>query len=184
MSDSMNDNFKANLEKAKVEGTSRAGRIGEILRAAFSQTVTEVKEGSQEIRSIVGNSIATVTGNLNFQSHPSAEEIPPSGSSQTQVFVLFQAIKNRVSEQMQAFDTKFTNQYGDRYETVKQRWNNGVVWYNNARANSETPLSNQLHQRQALLEQKVGNAGASIAQKEQHIREQVKTLFQTTANKS
>lgn len=187
MSESMKDTIKSNVEKAKIEGTSRAGRIGEILKTALSQSMTEVKEGSQEIRSIASDSIATVTGKFSSQSESSGAETPTSGDLKTQLLLLVQTIKHRLFERWQVLDTKFTNRYGDRYETVKQhlntRWNNLVVWYNNARANSETPISDQLQQRQALLEQKVGNAGVSIARKEQQLRDQVKTFFQTEAPK-
>lgn len=180
MSDSTKDRIKENLEKAKVEGTNRAGRIREILQSAFSQTLTEVKEGSGEIRSIATQSIAVVIETIN----PQFSTADPSEKSvKAQVLTLFQAIRNRLTEQWQTLNTNLTTQYGDRYEAVKQRWNKMVIWYNNARANSETPLSDQLQQRQAVLEEKIGNAGVSIAQKEQQIRDRVRTLFQTATAK-
>jgi hypothetical protein len=60
MPESLKTKITDDLQKAKKEGQLRTNKIREIVQAAVSQTTSELKEGSSEIRAIVKEVISTV----------------------------------------------------------------------------------------------------------------------------
>jgi hypothetical protein len=76
MSNLVKDKIKVNLDKAKSQGKIRAEHIREIVKEAVSQTVGELKEGSNEIGLIVKDAISTVIDDLKGDLQGSREENP------------------------------------------------------------------------------------------------------------
>lgn len=66
------------LQKAKEEGKLRAERIREIVKTAVSQTASEFKDGSTEIRLTVREAISTVIDSLKERGGELKEEIAAS----------------------------------------------------------------------------------------------------------
>ncbi|MBD2178633.1 histidine kinase [Pseudanabaena sp. FACHB-1998] len=64
MSNLVKEKITTNLDRAKSQGKIRAEHIREIVKDAVSQTVAELKEGSDEIGLIVKDAISTVIGDL------------------------------------------------------------------------------------------------------------------------
>ena len=186
MTDSIKDRITANFQKVKTQGGTRAVRIGEIVREAASQAVTELKAGSSEVSTIAKDSFSTIAGTLNEESSNSSEETT-SSSSQGVIKNLFTTLKNRLSVELKSrwmtLDATLTNRYGDRYHAVKQRVETLADRYNTAISNAEAQGSDPLQQKQTEFENKVGEAGTSVARKEQQIRQQLKDLLQTAAAK-
>ncbi len=176
MPDSLKDRLSSDLQKAKTEGGTRATRIREIIQSAASQSLAELKEGSGELRILAGQSLSEVAQTLNPQFDPAEPEQP--------LFANFvNAIKNQFRNRIVNLDTELTVRYGDRYELLKQRFGNTRFWYKNAKANAEVTGVAPLQQKQIELETKVGEAGTSVAQKEQQIRQQVKEVLQSVVSK-
>ena len=78
MSDSVKDKIKTDLQKVKEEGTFRSERIKEIFSSAISQAVSELKEGSGELGSIVRDTFATLLENLKGKGQTTKEEVTAS----------------------------------------------------------------------------------------------------------
>jgi chaperonin cofactor prefoldin len=78
MSDPIKQKITANLDKAKGEGKVRAEHIREIIRDAVSQTVAELKEGTDEIGTIVKDAISTMIADLRLRGRQDPEEIAAS----------------------------------------------------------------------------------------------------------
>lgn len=186
MADSIKDRITTDFQKVKTQGGTRVVRIGEIVREAASQAVTELKAGSSEVGTIAKDSFSTIASTLNEESSNSSEETT-SSSSKTAIKNLFTTLKNRLSVELKSrwltLDATLTTRYGDRYSAVKQRVEKLADQYNNAIANAEAQGSDPLHQKQTEFENKVGEAGTSVARKEQQIRQQLKDLLQTAAAK-
>ncbi|NJR50145.1 MAG: hypothetical protein HC780_11810 [Leptolyngbyaceae cyanobacterium CSU_1_3] len=202
MSNAIKDHLATNLQKVRAAGGTRLTRIGGTFRDAAAQAIAEFKEGSGEVRVIAKDTLSTIVENLNEtnQTKPQAndyeaQEINSEANSQgasatntkTLIVTLFNTLKNRASVQFQSqmikLDAKLLERYGDRYTTLKQRVGTFVTSYNAAKANAEATGTDPLQQKQVELEDKVGQAGASVARTEQQIRQQLKDLLQTAAAK-
>ncbi|MBE9179669.1 histidine kinase [Oculatella sp. LEGE 06141] len=89
MPNSVREQIKTDLNKAKDEGQLRSERIREIVRAAVMQSRAELREGSIELRSIIKEAIAAVVEAFQERGHEAKEDITASiegaieGMSQT-----------------------------------------------------------------------------------------------------
>lgn len=203
MSQSIKERITANLQKAKSEQKVRLERIQGIVREAFSQTMAEVKEGSGELRAISKESLSTILEPMNERGEESNETAnkPSSRNYKTLIIALFQTIKNqllvnfrsentnlqnqyaKLKNQAVNLDANLTERYGDRYVAVKQRLEKGATWYNAATAQAAATGTTVLEQKQAEVENKLSAAGATVAQKEQQVKQQLKALLQTVTAK-
>jgi hypothetical protein len=75
MTDELQEQIVADLQKAKSEGKLRTERIREIVKSAVSQAVIEVKEGTGEIRSVSKSILSTVIENLQAEGEDLKEEV-------------------------------------------------------------------------------------------------------------
>lgn len=89
----------------------------------------------------------------------------------------------RLREQMVALDVKLSNRYGERYEGIKQGFNqdveNAKTWYAGMKTDANATGVNVLESKQAEIATKMGEAGTTIAQKEEKIKQLLKELWQT-----
>ncbi|MBW4523129.1 MAG: hypothetical protein KME16_26110 [Scytolyngbya sp. HA4215-MV1] len=89
-------------------------------------------------------------------------------------------LKNRVIH----LDGNLTDRYGDRYATAKQRLSKVASWYETAQAQqTEVQGSTVVQQQQTVFESKAAEVGATVAQKEQQLRQRLKTFLTTAAAK-
>jgi cytochrome c556 len=72
------ERISEDLQKAKAEGSLRAGRIRDIVRTAVAQAVVELKAGSSEIGTIVKDAIGTVAEQTKDSSIEAQESITAS----------------------------------------------------------------------------------------------------------
>jgi hypothetical protein len=75
MSNSFKQQITAELQKAKNAGGVRVERIRKILQDAASQTVSELKEGTGELRSIAKDSTTTLIETLKDKPQTSTQEV-------------------------------------------------------------------------------------------------------------
>lgn len=268
MTNPINEQIAADLQKAKATGGTRVERIRKIFQDAFSQTAVELREGTDELRSIAKGSTSVVIDSLKTKQQsekspvvtpvevkieddqpsddqpveviidvvPQAQvaqpEIAPTQVPQAQIEIepqtaaeqqivsietnesakssatddlvasiralirrLFLSFKQsesyttlqqqlaKLKQQLQTVDAKLTDRYGDRYGTVKQEVEQNVekakVWYENAKVDASENGSHWVEQKQAEMEIKLGEAGATIAHKEQEIKQILKERWQT-----
>lgn len=145
---SIKDQLTDDLQKAKTAGKTRATRIKEIFQTATTAAVTEIKTGSEEVRSIAKDTVQSVMGNihddLDAQLHQNLTETQPDTSaSPTPVSLkslltkLFRLVRLKFSTRLQQeyndlprqyddlkqqatkLDAKLTDRYGDRYDQAK-----------------------------------------------------------------
>jgi len=202
MTDSIKDRIATDFQKTKAEGGTRAARIREIIQTAASQTVSEVKAGSGEIRAIAQDTFSAVIENLNETAEPQQEQTATaatqtstSAKPRNVLVTLLKVVRNQLSTQMKNqianFDTSSAKRYTvdvasriePRYTAIKQRLGKIATWYKVAKATAETQGTDLLQQKQTQVEHKVGEAGATVAKQEQQIRRKLKHLLQTTASR-
>jgi hypothetical protein len=106
---------------------------------------------------------------------------------QGEVYGSLQQQLTKLKEQWPTLDAKLAERYGERYETFKQEFysdmTKGKTWYDRAKAEATTTGTTWVEQKQANLEIKLDQAGATIAQKEQKIKQLLKELWQTVSSK-
>lgn len=78
MANQVKERISDDLNKAMSEGSLRSERIREIVRAAVSQTIDELKAGSAEIRVIAKDAIASVMDTLSEKSQDNKEYVAAS----------------------------------------------------------------------------------------------------------
>lgn len=180
MSNSFKDRLKTDLQTIKAEGGTRSTRIREILQTAATQSLTELKEGFGEIRTTASQSASNIAQTLS--------DTEPTKSSEAPSFTTaFNSIRTQLVDQARIqflnLDAKFAARWGDRYETLKQRFGLFQAWYAQSKANAESIGMTPVEQKQAAIELQVANQGAFVARKEQQIRQQVKALLSATIAK-
>jgi hypothetical protein len=180
MSDSLKDRLKTDLQTIKAEGGTRTSRIREIIQTAATQSMTELKEGIGEIRTTATQSISTVAQTLNDAETSESSESP---SFSTVLKGIGTRLVNQLRSQLVNLDATLATQYGNRYETVKQRLGLFQAWYDQTKAKAEASGVDPVQQKQAEIELKIANQGTLVARKEQQIRQQVKEYLNTVVSK-
>ena len=98
----MKERVTTDFQTMKTEGSQRAAKIKEILRPAVAETVAEVKAGSTTIWSIAKALTLAVVALFR-------DKVVPEQSA-------------KLNEKFATVDGRLTEKYGDRYQSIKQRW--------------------------------------------------------------
>ena len=78
MSDTLKDKISSDLQKAQEEGTLRSEKIREIVKEAVSQTTLELKAGSNEIRTLLQDTVSATIETFKDRGETIKEEITAS----------------------------------------------------------------------------------------------------------
>lgn len=132
------------FDQIKTESGTRSQRIGKILKDAFTQTSTELKEGYTVVRPLAAEMSATVAADLKEKRYQASstfkevwgEETDPSSTWERwqRVFkAVAKAIRNTLTPPLQKqatrVDAKFTDQYGGSYKSMKRGLQSLKNWY-------------------------------------------------------
>ncbi|MCU0523352.1 MAG: hypothetical protein MUF72_00845 [Elainella sp. Prado103] len=102
---------------------------------------------------------------------------------QQEIYAELQQQLTKLKGQLGVIDTKLSDRYGDRYENIKQDfqqdWEKTKGWYSGMKAKAQAEGSHWVDQKQAEAHVQAGEAGMSIAQKEQKIKQLLKELWHT-----
>lgn len=74
-------------------------------------------------------------------------------------------------------DQRFTEQYGDRYGLLKEKWEQWSDWYQTTSAKAATIDPDPLHIRKTAAEQRAAAAGTRFAQQERRMKDRIKSWF-------
>lgn len=249
MSGSIREQVSEDLKRAKAEGGLRAERIKSIVKAAVSQAIAELKEGSGEIGTIARDAVQAVSDEVKGKSQETAEDLRASvegvvegisekrreaiAKNQEQIQVLevevveqerllqeevetalvkietddqtsdadltsiiasvfasirdSEAIANmkaqyaRLKAKLAVLDANLASRYGDRYDEVKRHLDSAKAWYDNAKANTEAGETSVAQEKYDEFEQRLGELGTALAQKEKQIKERLTELWNTTS---
>ncbi|HEY9598224.1 MAG TPA: hypothetical protein V6D33_11200 [Cyanophyceae cyanobacterium] len=203
MSEPVKESISVELQKAKSEGKTRTERIQGIVRDAFSQILAEVKEGSGEIKLIVKDAVSENLEQVNPVDEKKEETADKTSSihAKSLLLAIFKIVKSRLvtsihqsytewpnqyaklKDKAVDLDVKLAERYGDRYAAVKQRLEKGATWYKEATVQAKATETTVLEQKQAEFETKLSEAGATVAQKEQQVKQQLKELLRAATAK-
>lgn len=106
-----------------------------------------------------------------------------SAIRQAEAYATIQRQITRVKEQIVILDAKLAARYGDRYASIKQDFQQDAeqvkAWYNKSKAEAAVSGTYWVEEKQSEVHDKMGQAGTTIAQKEQKIKQLLKELWQT-----
>ncbi len=249
MTNSVKERIQEDLQKAKSEGSLRAERIRDIVKAAVSEAMAEVSQGTGELKAIATDALtaafavvrdraatrtedmaASVEGVVEGigESHreaiaqtqvqiddlqqtldqadrqledeittalatvdlPEAEaatktpfkvliDLVVNAVKEREVFNIFQQRYAHLKQQLAELDARLQERYGDRYDEVKRQLEMAQTWYASAKAEGETLGNEAKHFKQDELEAKAADLGTTIAQKEAHIKAQLREILNT-----
>lgn len=243
------ERISQDLEKVKEKGAARTQKIREIVKVAVGESLSEVKGGATEIRTIAQDAVTTVIEHLKGKgqqakndmmaamegavaavsdnpqdkpqdSHQAANTIDNTTDKEQQVLeavdgalvaveshqqkqssrflslllAAFNAFKQRfftglqkeyvsLQELLADWDGRLTQRYGDRYTQVKQRWETAQESYQQTKTKMRSGEPSPVDQQQAAVVDKASQVGATVAQTEQVVKQQLKTFLNKTADK-
>jgi hypothetical protein len=187
MSESIRDRFAANFEQVKATGSKRASSIQKILKNAASQTFSELKEGGSELGKTAKETFSTATHEWkNREELNSADLVDADGHPKPRSKQVFASLLNKIKtqsspeqlkEKLAGLDANLASRYGQRYEEISQKRRDVLDWYNRKLAAAESTDSNLIQNQQAFLDRKSSEAGDFIAQKEQRIKQYLRTAL-------
>jgi DNA anti-recombination protein RmuC len=185
MSDATKNRVTDNLQQLKSKGGSRLARIRNILKAAASQTVAEVKQGSGELREIATGTFSAVTQNSaesNTQDPVTSEDLTLRQALQKMSVAFRDKFFAQFKHQARRIDSELAGRYGTQYRTARERLENASEQYRQAVETARASGSDPLQQRQERIDETASVAGASIAQKEHQLKQRLKSILRTQSS--
>ncbi|OKH44034.1 hypothetical protein NIES2101_29270 [Calothrix sp. HK-06] len=181
------ENFKTKGQQAKDEAmAAMEGAIAGVKDSnTQQQTVTNQAIGEQQILDAVDGALVAVE---------TQKQKAPRNRIMSLLLTVFNALRGKLSVSLQKdyvslkdllanWDDKLTAQYGDRYTQVKQRWETAQTSYNATKTKMANGEPSPVDEYQTEADKKAAKAGATVAQTEQVLRKQLKTILESTAAK-
>jgi hypothetical protein len=84
----------------------------------------------------------------------------------------------KLKSRLASIDKKLEIRYGDRYDEVKQQWENAKTWYSQKKIEADASGTIPLQQKQTEIERNVGEFGSAIARKEQEVKQQLQEIWE------
>jgi hypothetical protein len=176
------ENFKTKGQQAKDE--AMAAMEGAIAGVKDKQATNSQAIGEQQIFEAVDGALVAVE----------SQQKAPRNRIIALLLAAFNALRGKLSTSLQkeyvslqellsTWDGKLTEQYGDRYTQVKQRWETAQTSYKATKAKMANGESSPVDEYRAQADDKAAKAGATVAQTEQVIRKQLKTILESAASK-
>jgi hypothetical protein len=180
------ESFKNNGKQAKDE--VMAAMEGAIAGVSDSnrkqQTANSQSTDEQQILEAVDGALVAVERNQQKAPRSFMSLLLAAFNTLRQrLFINLQKESGSLKEVLAKWDTKLTEQHGERYTQVKQRWETAQTSYNTTKTKIANGEPSPVEQYQTEADKKAAKAGATVAQTEQVVRKQLKTILQSAAEK-
>ena len=136
----------------------------EQLQQEIDGVLTNLQEKSQAESSDVKEAIASAIYTIR-----NSEEV-----------ALLQKRYAQLKAQLAVLQANLSSRYGENHENVSQYLDEAKAWYERAKENPEI-FTGKVEEKQAEFEQKLGEAGTAIAQKERQVKQLLKELWKSIA---
>ena len=155
--------------------------VNEVPNAASevsSETVSDAAEAEAEAATAEPKAVQSLIDSVN-----AAIDRLVAFANDEKTRTMVQPYLDKLNAALGLLDEKIAARYGDRYSSFKQEFQQDMgkakVWYTETRANMDANGTSWVDQKQAELEVKLGETGATIAQKEAKIKQLAKEFWQT-----
>lgn len=174
---------------ASIEGAIEG--ISSLRRQAIAKTQAEVEQlqaridgEEQELQGQIDSALAEIeeTGKSGSSDVQLAIESAVSSVKDSEEVSLMRKRYAQLQTQISVLQANLAARYGARYEEVKRHLDNAKTWYDQTKAQAEVGETPQLNQKQTEFEQKIGEAGAALARREQRVKQLLKELWRSVMN--
>ncbi len=171
---------------ASTEGALEA--VSQARRQAIAKTQAEVNQlqakidvEEQNLQQEVDSILVEVEETSSNESSKIQEAIKAAIASlrDTEEAELMQRRYAQLKSQLAVLQANLAARYGERYEDVKQHLDEAKVWYEQAQIRAEASGTDPVQHKQTEINQKMGEAGTAVAQKERQVRQILKELWRT-----
>ncbi len=84
----------------------------------------------------------------------------------------------KLKAQLANLDIKLAIRYGDRYNEIKQQWENAKTWYEQKKTEAEASDVIPLQEKVTEIENNIGGLGSLVARKEQEVKRHLQELWE------
>jgi hypothetical protein len=170
---------------ASIEGAIEG--ISSSKRQSIAKNQVELKQLQAQIDS-EENELQTQIDNALSDIEETGKDTPPS--IQASIESAVQSLKDseevslmrkryaQLQAQLAIVQANLAARYGERYEDVKKHLDDAKIWYDQAQPKAEVAADN-VKQKQAEFERKLGEAGAALARKEKQGRQILRELWRS-----
>lgn len=85
----------------------------------------------------------------------------------------------KLKAQLATLDIKLAVRYGDRYNEIKQQWENAKAWYGQQKTEAEASDVTPLQQKVTDIETNIGGLGSAAARKEREVKQHLQDLWES-----
>lgn len=85
----------------------------------------------------------------------------------------------KLKAQLAVLDEKLADRYGDRYQEIKQQWEKAKTWYDQKKVEAKASGVIPLQQKQAEIDENLGELGSVVARKEEQIKQGLKAIWES-----
>lgn len=90
----------------------------------------------------------------------------------------------KLKAQLANLDIKLAIRYGDRYDEIKQQWENAKTWYEQKKTEADASGVIPLQEKVTEIENNIGGLGSSVARKEQEVKRHLQELWEDRRSNS
>lgn len=190
------DNFKDRGEEIKdevtasiqgaIEGIS-ASRRKAIAKnqAEVQQLQTQIDADEQELQNQIDSALTDIeeTTKDSPSSTKSAIEAAINSLKDSEEVNTMRKHYAQLQAQLAVLQANLAARYGERYEDVKKHLDDAKVWYEKTQPQAEA-TAEQVRQKSTEFENKLGEAGAALARREQRVKQLLKELWHSVTSKN
>jgi hypothetical protein len=100
----------------------------------------------------------------------------------TEEVSLLQKRYAQLKTQLAILQANLATRYGERYEDARKHLDDAKTWYERAQPQAEV-VADQVKQKRTEFENKLGEAGTALAQREKRVKHLLKELWETVIDK-
>ncbi|PZO38857.1 MAG: histidine kinase [Pseudanabaena frigida] len=184
----LKDNEKENTEKitASIEGAIEGGTYQRQLaiaqrRARLLEIQAQLDEQQQQLDREISDVLIDIKASESadfIDDNSAAINLAVDTVQERQASGLLEEQYLKLKAKLASLDVKLALRYGDRYNQVKQQWDNAKTWYDQKKTEAETSGTIPLQQKQLEIEQNLGDLGSVVARKEKEIKQNLQERWE------
>lgn len=179
------EEITASIEGA-IEGITQAKRKSIAnTESELKQLQAQIDAEEAELQNQIDIVLADVeeTGKTTEPDTKASIEAAINAIKDSEEVSLMQKRYAQLQAQLAIVKANLSARYGERYEEIKKYLDDAKVWYDRAQPKAEA-AAEQVKEKRSDFENKLGEAGAALARKEQHVKQLLKELWQSLTEHS
>jgi len=181
----LKDEVTASLQGA-IEGISASKRQAIAKnQAEVQQLQAQIDADEQELQSQIDNALIDIeeTTKDTPSSTKLAIESAINSLKDSEEANIMRKRYAQLQAQLSVLQANLAARYGERYEDIKKHLDDAKTWYEKTQPQAEV-TAEQVKQKRTEFEDKLGEAGAALAKKEQRVKQLLKELWQSVTSGS